>query len=70
MPADEVAGIKTSCSFDMCALEGKAELDAFRCNVYSSFVSTCLKFADKNGKTFNFGNWRDTVKCRNIFNLR
>ncbi len=48
----------------MCALEGKAEQDKFRCNIYTSFVSTCLKHSEKNNLKWNFGKWRDAVKCR------
>ena len=68
MPADEVAGIKTSCSFDMCALEGKAELDGFRCDTYSSFVNVCNEYSRKKGLKWNFAGWRDSVKCRKYSN--
>lgn len=64
-----VSGLQLACAFDMCALEGSATQDAFRCSIYTVLVSFCYDFANTKGLNFNLTGWRNATNCRKL-NLR
>ena len=70
LPKDVISGLKVSCTFDMCALEGDATQNDFRCKVYNTFAATCYEFSQKNDKKWSFADWREKTNCRNYLNLQ
>ncbi len=62
-----INGLALSCSFDMCALEGKSNQNDYRCSAYATLVGMCYDYATKNNLNWDLSIWRDSTNCRNFF---
>jgi hypothetical protein len=71
MDASTTSGLKLSCEFDLCALEGKpVDQENYRCSSYNIFATQCYDLAKKLNKTIDLGDWRKKTKCRKLFITR
>ena len=59
MSSDQLTGLISSCSFDLCALEGNASMQAtFRCAAYENIAQWCSSLLQTTVL------WRTPTNCR------